>query len=197
MPNGIITEYEVNYEPTDSSQPLSTMNTGLETSFVTDSDLELGMEFNFSVRAFTAGGGAGEIADILVSTLTRPCKKCFLVVCIILYLHTLFPYTAAVKGVMVTALNDTSVYVSWNAVIIPDSFVDFYTVVYSPASQRRRRQDGGEMSAVFPGTATSGVMGGLDPATDYKFQVFATVTVDGVSLEGERSISVASKEYIT
>ena len=98
---------------------------------------------------------------------------------------------------MVTALNDTAVTVSWNALIIPDFSVDSYTVVYSPVSQHRRRQDGKEMSAVFPGTATSGVIAGLDPATDYQFQVFATVTVDGVPLEGERSISVASKEYIT
>ena len=71
MPNGIITDYEVSYEPTDSSQPLTTMNSGLETSFIIDSDLELGIEFNISVRAFT-GGGAGEIAYVVVSTLTRP-----------------------------------------------------------------------------------------------------------------------------
>ena len=96
-----------------------------------------------------------------------------------------------------TIINGTAVNVSWNAVIIPDFSVDSYTVVYSPVSQRRKRQDEGEMSAVFPGTATSGVIAGLDPATDYQFQVFATVTVDGVPLEGERSISVASKEYIT
>ena len=94
-----------------------------------------------------------------------------------------------------TALNGTAVNVSWNAVIIPDFSVDFYTVVYSPVSQRRRRQDGGEMSAVFPPPATSGVIGGLDPDTDYQFQVFATVTVDGVPLEGERGTSVIGKEY--
>ena len=95
-----------------------------------------------------------------------------------------------------TALNGTAVFVSWNAVVIPDFSVDSYTVVYSPVSQRRRRQDGGDMSAVFPGTATSGVIGGLDPATDYQFQVFAIVTVDGVPLEGERGAPVTSKEYI-
>ena len=43
------------------------------------------------------------------------------------------------------------------------------------------------MSAVFPGTSTTGVIGSLDRATDYQFQVFATVTVDGVPLQGERS----------
>ena len=82
-----------------------------------------------------------------------------------------------------TVLNDTAVVVSWNS--IQSYPVDFYTVVYSPISQRRRRQDGGEMSVVFPPPATSGVIGGLDPATDYQFQVFATVTVDDVTLQGE------------
>ena len=90
-----------------------------------------------------------------------------------------------------TVRNDTAVHVSWNAVIIPDFSVDFYTVVYSLVSQRRRRQDGGEMSAVFPPPATSGVIGSLDPDTDYQFQVFATVTVDGVTLEGEGSAPVS------
>ena len=93
-----------------------------------------------------------------------------------------------------TARSDTAVHVSWNAVIIPDFPVDFYTVVYSPVSQRRRRQDGGEMSAVFTPPATSGVIGGLDPDTDYQFQVFATVTVDCVPLQGERSAPVIGKE---
>ena len=102
----------------------------------------------------------------------------------------LFPYTAAVEGVTVTARSDTAVNVSWNAVIIPDFSVDFYTVVYSPVSLSRRRQDGGEMSAVFSPPATSGVIGGLDSDTDYQFQVFATVTVDGEPLEGEGSTSV-------
>ena len=67
-PNGIITEYEVSYEPSDSSQPLST---GLETSFTTPSNLELGTEFIFSVRASTSVG-FGEAASVAVSTLTRP-----------------------------------------------------------------------------------------------------------------------------
>ena len=46
------------------------------------------------------------------------------------------------------------------------------------------------MSAVFTPPATSGVIGGVDPSTDYQFQVFATVTVDGVPLEGERSTPI-------
>ena len=93
-------------------------------------------------------------------------------------------HAVAVNGVKVTSLTDTSVNVSWNAVIIPDFPIDNYTVVYSPVSESDRRQDG-EMTAVFPGSVTSGVI--TDPVI-YQFQVFANVTVNGVSLEGEWSI---------
>ena len=85
-----------------------------------------------------------------------------------------------------TSLNLTSVNVSWNALIIPDFPIDSYTVVYSPVSESDRRQDG-EMTAVFPGSVTSGVITDLEPAVIYQFQVFATITVDGVSLEGDWS----------
>ena len=80
----------------------------------------------------------------------------------------------------------TSVNISWNAVVIPDFLIDNYTVVYSPVSESDGRQDG-EMTAVFPGSVTSGVITDLEPAVIYQFQVFANITVNGVSLEGEWS----------
>ena len=102
------------------------------------------------------------------------------------YSHSL---TAAVQGVEVTALNTTAVTVSWNALVIPDFSIDHYTVLYSRVeSQRRRRQDG-TMSTQVPSTTTSGVIAGLDSTATYQFQVFATVTVDGIPLEGEISSS--------
>ena len=82
-----------------------------------------------------------------------------------------------------TSLNDTSVNVSWNALVIPDFSVDSYSVVYSPLSQ----QDG-ELTAVFPGTVTSSVISDLNPSYNYQFQVFATISVDGVPLNGEKSV---------
>ena len=95
-------------------------------------------------------------------------------------------FTAAVEGMKVIILNDTSVNVSWNALIIPGFPIDSYTVVYSPVSDSDRRQDG-EMTAVFPGSATSGVITDLEPSVIYQFQVFANMTISGLSLEGERS----------
>ena len=76
----------MSYRPTDSSQTPTTMSTGLETSFITErvSDLVQSIEFNFSVRGFTAGGGPGEIASVLVSTLTRLREKGFLVVYVVI-----------------------------------------------------------------------------------------------------------------
>ena len=74
MPNGIITDYEVSYKLTDSSQPAPPISTGLRTNFTTPDGQEPGTSFTFTVRAFTSVGG-GNITTITVSTLTRPREK--------------------------------------------------------------------------------------------------------------------------
>ena len=71
MPNGIITDYEVSYKLTDSSQPATTIGTGVRKSLTTPDGQERGTSFTFTVRAFTSVGG-GSITTITVSTLTRP-----------------------------------------------------------------------------------------------------------------------------
>ena len=138
-----------------------------------------------TVRAYTRVGG-GTPATHSVSTLSKPrelfAKERYIYV-ILYYSH---PHAAAVKGVTVTQLNDTSVNVSWKALIIHDFPIESYTVVYSPVSDSDGRQDG-EMTAVFPGSVTSGVITDLEPAVIYQFQVFATVTANDVSVEGEWS----------
>ena len=84
---------------------------------------------------------------------------------------------------MVVVFSDTSVTVSWNVL---DISIDYYTVVYSRVSQQQNE----EMSAVFSSPATSGVITDLDSTAIYQFQVFATVTVSGKAVDGERSIPV-------
>ena len=82
-----------------------------------------------------------------------------------------------------SSLNTTSVNVSWDALIILDFPINYYTVVYNQLPQQ---QDGREISAVFLPPTTSGVITGL--RTDmYQFHVFATVRVNNTPLEGERS----------
>ena len=197
--NGIIIAYEVSYRPASAPQTITTMNTtDLDTSFTTEGRLELGTAYIFTVTAFTRAG-RGESVTASISTLTRPCKIRALCLtythtgiqysydlsftqCMYVYSHSL---TAAVQGVAVTELNDTAVTVSWNALVITDFPIDHYTVLYNRVeSQRRRRQDG-TMSTQFPSTATSGVIAGLDSTATYQFQVFATVTFDGIQLQGE------------
>ena len=86
-----------------------------------------------------------------------------------------------------SSLDSTSVNVSWDVLIILDFPIDKYTVIYSQLSQQ---QNGKEMSAVFLPPATSGVINDLRITDIYQFQVFATVTVDGSPLDGERSAPV-------
>ena len=91
-------------------------------------------------------------------------------------------------------LNDTIVIILWEALVIQGypNAVENYIVVYSPVSQRHRRQSR-EMSVVFPSTATSGVITGVDPEVTYQFQVFATAIVENTTLVGERSSPVQVK----
>ena len=195
--NGIIIAYEVSYRPASAPAPqtITTINTtDLDTSFTNQGQLEVGTAYIFTVTAFT-GVGRGESVTANISTLARPRKIRALSVisthtgiqysydissiqCMYVYSHSL---TAAVQGVEVTALNDTAVNVSWNVLVIPDFSIDYYTVLYS-----RVEQDGA-MSAQFPSTASSGVIAGLDSTATYQFQVFATGTLNGTSLEGETS----------
>ena len=86
---------------------------------------------------------------------------------------------------MVASLNDTSVNVSWTEVVIPGHDINNYTVIYSPVTSKR--QEEGEMMIIVPGSVTSIVITGLDPSFNYQFQVFATVIIDGQTLEGDRS----------
>jgi hypothetical protein len=156
-PNGIITGYEVLYGPKNSSR-LSSANTSLLTNFSVR--VKLGAEFTFTVRAFTRAG-AGEPTTVAVSTLTKP---------------------PVVEDVVVISLNDYSANVSWRALDVPFLPVS-YTVVYSPVSQPPME----ETAVVFPPPATSGVITGLVALTTYQIQVFATVTVDGMEIVGEKS----------
>ena len=202
--NGIIIAYEVSYRPASAPQIITTMNTtDLDTSFTNQGRLELETAYIFTVTAFT-GAGRGESVTASISTLARPRKIITLCLtskhtgiqysydisftqCMYVYSHSL---TAAVQGVEVAALNATAVTVSWNVLNItdfPDFSIDHYTVLYSRVeSQRRRRQDG-TMNAQFSSNVTSGVIAGLDSPATYLFQVFANVTVNGTSLEGNRS----------
>ena len=112
-------------------------------------------------------------------------------------MSTFSDYTATVEGVMVVSLNNTSVIVLWDALVIPGHPIDNYTVVYSPVSQRRKRQEE-EEEMVFPhaGTVTSAVITGLDSSFNYQFQVFATVIAKGETLEGERSTSIGNNKIV-
>ena len=189
IPNGIITKYEVVYGPTTFPQFSRIEDISTGTSFTTPDDLERGTEYTFTVTAHTRVG-PGQPTTATISTLDRPRNSNVFELCTFSYLHNY--YAAAVEGVVVLSLNDTSVMVSWDALVIPGHPIDNYTVVYSPVSQRRKRQEE-EEEMVFPGTVTSAVITGLDSSVNYQFQVFATVIVNGETLEGERSSVVTSK----
>ena len=87
---------------------------------------------------------------------------------------------------MVTSLNESSADVLWKGLTIPRLPVMTYTVVFSSVSQPHLQQKN-ETILIIPAPATSQVITGLVSSATYQIQVFATVTVGGVEIAGERS----------
>ena len=186
MPNGQLGNYKVEYGLRDSTQ--TTEEDVPDTTFTTPNTLERGTEYTFTVTART-GAGLGIPTTLNVFTLDKPRKMInILLMCCVYYS---FSHTASVEGVMVASLNDTSVIVSWTEVVIPGHDINTYTVIYSPVSQRRKRHEESEM-IIVPGSVKSIVITGLDPSFNYQFQVFATVIVDGQTVNGDSSSTVTT-----
>ena len=71
-----------------------------------------------------------------------------------------------------------------------------YTVIYSRVSGSSKGQDG-EMRSVFPATATSGVIDGLESEATYVFQVLVSAVVEGKEVVGDRSLLTIESLVIT
>ena len=186
MPNGQLGNYKVEYGLRDSTQ--TTEEDVPDTTFTTPNTLERGTEYTFTVTART-GAGLGIPTTLNVFTLDKPRKMINILLMYCVYYS--FSHTATVEEVMVESLNDTSVIVSWTEVVIPGHDIDTYTVIYSPVSQRRKRHEESEM-IIVPGSVKSIVITGLDPSFNYQFQVFATVIVDGQTVNGDSSSTVTT-----
>ena len=193
IPNGIITGYEVIYWPVASPETATTVNTGLETTYIL-SGLDVGMEFSFTVRAFTQLG-PGQPVTVTVSTLSIPCKdnKLYIIYIIIMLSvnipnsfiltmirHYILP-TAVVEDVVATEVNATAVMIVWQALELEQLI--HYTVLYSAVVSGRAE----EKSVTFPISHHSGVVGGLEPGQQYMFQVMAVAVINGSDVDGERS----------
>ena len=83
------------------------------------------------------------------------------------------------------SLNGSSANVSWKALDIPHLPVS-YTLLYSIVPQPPAEEEN-ETIVVFQPPATSGVVTDLVPLATYQIQVFATVTVGGEEIAGNKS----------
>lgn len=98
-----------------------------------------------------------------------------------------------VEEVSVEPHNATAILVSWKRLDSED--VVAYRVIYTLEGGASQRQSGGSAagSLVFPGNASSGVVGGLRPQLAYQFQVVAVVTLpDGSTADGPASVPVVN-----
>ena len=79
-------------------------------------------------------------------------------------------------NVRAQVLNESTANVSWTP---PSQEVDSYTIeaqsLVSSKSRRKRQALGEKLTTTVAGTASSGIIGNLQPFTRYAFGVFATV----------------------
>ena len=94
----------------------------------------------------------------------------------------------AVQGVKVSSISIRVVNVSWDPLVNPN--VSHYTVVYSPVTIESGSHNGEEHRVIFFSPSTHGVVGIADASYTYQFQVFATLTINGHLIDGERSSPV-------
>eukprot|EP00731_Ephydatia_muelleri_P018888 Em0011g928a len=157
VPNGVIIMYQVTYS---TNGVVNTYNT--TTPPVTVTGLVPRTTYTFSVTAYTI---TGPETPLQVQTSTADIPN--------------------VTGVMVSAINTTSVRVSWLAVQLPpDGILTGYTVYYLSLPNTSKRQSGGYTSHTFPPTSTSGDINNLNPNGVYQFSVVAQVNITGQLYSG-------------
>ena len=84
-------------------------------------------------------------------------------------------HSATVTGVSVVALSSTAVRVSWTPVNLP--VVKRYTVHYTTVG-------GVNGTIIFPASASSGVVSGLQEGQQYQFSVTVTLNINGKLFRG-------------
>ena len=95
----------------------------------------------------------------------------------IVNLHTIIAF---VTGVSFVTVNDTAVRIIWTAISL--AIVDYYTVHYTAANERRSQCDRGSVN-VSAGSS-SGVVGGLITGEQYQFSVSVTVSGNEITYTG-------------
>eukprot|EP00731_Ephydatia_muelleri_P018844 Em0011g884a len=170
VPNGVIIMYQVTYS---INGVVNTYNT--TTPPVTITELVPRTTYTFSVTAYIITGPG---TPLQVQTSTADISH--------------------VSGVVVSAMNTTSVRVSWLAVQLPpDGILTGYTVYYLSLPNTSKRQSGGYTSHTFPPTTTWGDINNLNPNGVYQFSVVAQVTIMGQLYSGEMDTSLVNTPTIT
>ncbi|KAL5486525.1 hypothetical protein EMCRGX_G019016 [Ephydatia muelleri] len=169
-PNGVIIMYQVTYS---TNGVVNTYNT--TTPPVTVTGLVPRTTYTFCVTVYTITG-PGTPQQVQTSTADIP--------------H--------VTGVVVSAMNTTSVRVSWLAVQLPpDGILTGYTVYYLSLPNTSKRQSGGYTNQTFPPTSTSGDINNLNSNGVNQFSVVAQVTIMGQLYSGEMDTSLVNTPTIT
>uniref|UniRef100_A0A1X7V9Q1 Uncharacterized protein n=1 Tax=Amphimedon queenslandica TaxID=400682 RepID=A0A1X7V9Q1_AMPQE len=94
--------------------------------------------------------------------------------------------TTVIQTFSITKLNSTAVRAEWGSVPGASHYTVYYESTNSSGFLRKKRQVETGMR-VFPGDATEGLIGGLDPNLNYLFSISISFNVNGIIYEGERT----------
>ncbi|KAL5486614.1 hypothetical protein EMCRGX_G019117 [Ephydatia muelleri] len=170
VPNEVIIMYQVTYS---TNGVVNIYNT--TTSPVIITGLVPRTTYTFSVTAYTITG-PGTPQQVQTSTAD----------------------ISHVSGVVVSAMNTTSVRVSWLAVQLPpDGILTGYTVYFLSLPNTSKRQSAGYTNQTFPPTTTWGDINNLTPNGVYQFSVVAQVTIMGQLYSGEMDTTLVNTPTIT
>ena len=182
--NGIITQYEVQYEP------LETFGGQISTQFVTTLPAELEVvlqglqeyvDYNISVTAYTTIG-PGPFSEDVTQRTSQDCELAIVVLIIIQLLTLSFLSHCAVpsnfpQDVQTTNVTSREIRVTWNEVpeIDRNGIITQYEVQYEPLETF-----GGQISTQFVTTLPTElevVLQGLQEYVDYNISVRAYTTI--------------------
>ena len=134
--NGIIINYEVEYEPLQFTEELSTRTINAADLAVAIVGLEEYVEYNISVRAYTSVG-PGPYSDPVTERTDEDRKRINIIIVLLQIIHVLFSYPGPVtppQNVQANAASSTEILVTWEEVLPIDQngIITNYEVQYEP-----------------------------------------------------------------
>ena len=196
-PNGIIIQYEVQYNVNSTTSLVNFTDTLMGTV----ERLSPGTIYTLQIRAYTRVGAGPFSNSITVMTLPERKLQIHLYSIIVIFIFPLAP--APVPSVTIQSISSSMLTTNWMEPDVPNGVITHYTVFYLPVSgpygpimtsNRRKRQlaQDGEFAMDF--TGTSGTLTNLNGSVTYRIQVSAVAINNLVGYRSSEMIIITHEK---